>query len=114
MIQDTQRGSEIFTEGEAEFFGASRRLATFNVNVSEPWFRYTWYLNDAEFSKLCSGGSAQSGGKKDIDHAGQLYAVAREIAPALKGLSEGRRVAKTLAAAFTKLRGWEDARAEAR
>lgn len=86
MQQAMMKGSELFSEDEARFYGCDRRMALCNVNVNSKGFRYGWFLDSAAFASS----------KWFAENCGVTSATA------------GRDVATALARAFTLLRDASD------
>ena len=116
MHRAMMQGSEIFTADEAAFFGAPRRMALCNVNVSSNGFRYGWFLDEAKFKTLLQSalvGPAPKEGEKDTRE--NLWDAIQKEAAGTPGVTSPDHItALAIADVFSRLRSasraWEKAR----
>jgi hypothetical protein len=99
MVQAMLRGSEVFTEDEAKFFGQARRLALCCINCDSPSFRYGWFLDSGAFLKSEVGAAAYESAQANTKGRRIALALAKVIGDmrdaakeaSLRGLPPERR-----------------------
>lgn len=115
------KGSELFSDEERGFYGADRRLALCNVNVSNNGFRYGWFLDEdavaAERARpdslVAAAYRAAEADPRAAGHPGRVHALAigwlaravRERTRAIPSAEDGEKARKDALEARTAFAG---------